>query len=222
MKKINLPLGDNSILLSKDDINIELKTKILDELEYDCFDLFKKYAAAFDMEIIDENTEEIDFFTAKTIQDAVIKIFEDTGFKIKHDTDTQADMREAYKVYKQNWIISHIDYNTLTQTQALYENDEDAANMTFEEYVESSGYADGSCYACFNEFCDNEYIIQKKDKQYAEFVESECERQWNDCQAKSENESKWSGLSSDKKNAYYSEMYENLKDRYDEITEQVT
>ena len=225
MKKINLPLGDNNIILSKDDINIELKTEVLDELEYDCFDLFKKYAAAFGIEMLDEDNNEIDFFTAKTIQDAVIKIFEDAGFKPKNE---QADMREDYETYKKEWVAAHINDKILVQTRiaygryTAYENNNDDTNMTIEEYVEKFGYADGSCYACFKEFCDNEYIIRKKDKAYAEFVESECERQWNDCQAQSENESKWSEQSDDAKKSYYNEMYENLKDRYDEITEQVT
>lgn len=158
----------------KNDNNIELKTEVLDELEYDCFDLFKKYAAAFGIEIIDKDNDEIDFFTAKTIQDAIIQIFENTGFKIKHNI---ADMRDDYESYKREWTADHISETTLTQTYALYENDEDAVNMTFAEYVESSGYADGSCYVCFDEFCDNEYITRKKDKLYAEFIESECERQ---------------------------------------------
>ena len=80
--KVINSLSDDNILLSKDDNFIELKTQILDELEYECFELFKKYAVAFNIEIIDTDDDKIDFYTAKTIQDTIIKIFEDTGFKI--------------------------------------------------------------------------------------------------------------------------------------------
>lgn len=74
---------------------------------------------------------------------------------------------EAYERYKPQWVRENIDDITFTQTQALYENAEDAKDMTFNEYVQTHGFADGSCYETFSEFCDNEYKIQK----FAERIE---------------------------------------------------
>ena len=54
---------------------------------------------------------------------------------------------------------------------------------------------------------------------FGKFVESECERQWNDCQAEDGFE-QWYEQSDDVKAEYYNSMYEHLEDRYEEIIEQ--
>ena len=63
----------------------------------------------------------------------------------------------TYETYKKEWIAEHIDDQTMANTEALYENDENAVNLTFDEYVQEYGFADGSCYASFAEFRENEY-----------------------------------------------------------------
>lgn len=69
------------------------------------------------------------------------------------------DSNELYERYKEEWVKDHISDEVMTATEAMYENDEDAQDMTFTEYVEDSGYADGSIYACYNEFIDNEFEV---------------------------------------------------------------
>lgn len=66
------------------------------------------------------------------------------------------DEKEAYEDYKEEWIADHIDSVTMTATEALYENTDEAKDMTFEEYVEEYGFADGSCYASFEEYRNGE------------------------------------------------------------------
>lgn len=63
----------------------------------------------------------------------------------------------TYETYKKEWIAEHIDDQTMANTEALYENDENAVDLTFDEYVQEYGFTDGSCYASFAEFRENEY-----------------------------------------------------------------
>lgn len=65
--------------------------------------------------------------------------------------------RQMYEYYKEKWVKDHIDDVTMTATQAQYENSEEAFGLTFNEYVQQYGFDDGSCYASFAEFRDNEY-----------------------------------------------------------------
>lgn len=50
-----------------------------DSLEYDCWDLIKKYGEYFGIKI--ESEEGIDFYAAKEVQETVLKLFTDAGFK---------------------------------------------------------------------------------------------------------------------------------------------
>lgn len=84
-KGVTHKLGDSKMTLSKPDNIIELKTSTLDSLEYDCFDLFKAYAKAFDITLEATEDEEIDFYTSKQIQDKIIDLFKECGFEIKHE-----------------------------------------------------------------------------------------------------------------------------------------
>lgn len=71
--------------------------------------------------------------------------------------DGLMENREAlYETYKKDWVQEHVDDITMTDTQSLYENSEEATEMTFNEYVEEYGFSDGSMYASFDEFCMNE------------------------------------------------------------------
>lgn len=73
----------------------------------------------------------------------------------------------AYEMFKHSWVLQHIDNITMTQTEALYENDEDNNNlhecedttdgMSFDEYVEKYGFANGEIYPCYEEFLDNDF-----------------------------------------------------------------
>lgn len=73
----------------------------------------------------------------------------------------------AYKIFKRCWINQHIDDITMTQTEALYENDESnnnlhecentTKNMSFDEYVEEYGFANAELYPSYDEFFDNDF-----------------------------------------------------------------
>ena len=62
----------------------------------------------------------------------------------------------AYEQYKKEWVQDHIDEITMTETQSLYENTEEARGMTFDEYLNEFGYANGEMYVCKEEFLENE------------------------------------------------------------------
>lgn len=51
-----------------------------DEVEYDCWELIKKYAALFDVQLECEDDEEPDFWMAKQVQEAVLNLFTGAGF----------------------------------------------------------------------------------------------------------------------------------------------
>lgn len=65
----------------------------------------------------------------------------------------------VYDIYKKIWVMEHISPAEFAATCAAYENEEDAKEMGFLEYVEEYGFADGSCFASFDEFCDNELSV---------------------------------------------------------------
>lgn len=70
-------------------------------------------------------------------------------------------LKREYEAYKEEWITDHVSKDLQNQTEAAYENCDEAKDMTFKEVVEKFGYADGSCYASFDEFCDNELPLRK-------------------------------------------------------------
>lgn len=75
---VTLPFGDTATATSNtDEIKIGLNT--FDELEYDCWNLILKYADMFGIQIDAE--DEIDFYAAKEVQESVIGLFKEAGFK---------------------------------------------------------------------------------------------------------------------------------------------
>jgi hypothetical protein len=77
-----LPFGDTATATSNtDEIKIGLNT--FDELEYDCWNLILKYADMFGIQIDAE--DEIDFYAAKEVQGSVLKLFTESGFKLKEE-----------------------------------------------------------------------------------------------------------------------------------------
>ena len=94
----------------------------------------------------------------------------------KMGMDIQQDLKEmAYEKYKEEWIKDHISDVEMTATEAAYENDEEAKDMTFEEYVEEYGFANGMLYACFDEFLENEYKDIVKESSFNEKQEGKTE-----------------------------------------------
>lgn len=79
-------IGDNTLAESESNILVS-RTSCEDELEYRCWDLFKSYAIAFDMKLTNtsNNSDDIDFAIAKTVQDKMYSVFEEMGYKIVPD-----------------------------------------------------------------------------------------------------------------------------------------
>ena len=74
------------------------------------------------------------------------------------------NLETLYNQYKEDWMKEHIDDVTMTATMALYENTEEAQNMTFDEYVEKYGFDGGQIYSSFEEFVNedlNQYTTWK-------------------------------------------------------------
>lgn len=65
----------------------------------------------------------------------------------------------AYEKYKNQWIKDHISDTEMTATEATYENNEEAEEMTFEEYLDEYGFSNGECYNTFEEFLHNRYTV---------------------------------------------------------------
>ena len=90
--------GDKKILRFGDEHSIEVPNepidcsdyRYFDDLEYECWDLVKKYCGAFGIKLIpsDENDESsISFDVAKEIQEHVITLFEEVGVEFKFTPD---------------------------------------------------------------------------------------------------------------------------------------
>lgn len=80
-QKFKHQFGDTAICEAKSDI-IKIGLTTFDILEYDCWNLIKKYGDLFGIDISAEDN--IDFYAAKTVQDAILELFKDAGFKFKH------------------------------------------------------------------------------------------------------------------------------------------
>lgn len=61
----------------------------------------------------------------------------------------------TYTAYKKEWLDSHCSELDMANAEALYENTDEAADMTFEEYIEEYGI-NGMIYSSYAEFCDEE------------------------------------------------------------------
>lgn len=78
---------------------------------------------------------------------------------LSYHAEAMNEQETVYEIYKKVWAMEHISPVEFTATFAAYENNEEAEDMSFLEYVEEYGFADGSCFASFDEFCDNELSV---------------------------------------------------------------
>lgn len=86
-EKMTAPFGDNcEIVLPEGEIDCS-RLGYFDNLEYDCWDLIKKYAEYFGIEIKYANDDESDisFNVAKEIQDLIIEWFKGASVKFKFE-----------------------------------------------------------------------------------------------------------------------------------------
>jgi|GEM_PF-4665788 len=77
-------IGDGTQIRARNK-NIDINTDLFDDLENDCWKLFKQYAAAFDVELKLKDPNDVDFYIAKTIQDTILDIFTEAGFHLKFE-----------------------------------------------------------------------------------------------------------------------------------------
>lgn len=77
-------IGDGTIIHAPEEVKADT-LNFFDDLEYECWELFKQYAHALGIEIEGEgDADSIDFYIAKQIQETVLDIFEKDGVKIKY------------------------------------------------------------------------------------------------------------------------------------------
>lgn len=70
-------------------------------------------------------------------------------------TNTILSLRTTlYFVYMQKWMKDHVPFHTMCIELQNFSNSE---YQTFEEYVKENGF-NGSCYASYEEFLNNEYL----------------------------------------------------------------
>ncbi len=78
--------GDNcDLIIPSRPIDLAaLDITAFDEVEYELFDVIKKYAKIIGCAIIPDNEDGIDFCTVKEIEEAIFKTFEEAGAKFKY------------------------------------------------------------------------------------------------------------------------------------------
>lgn len=79
-RKLILDFGDEcKIAAHSKEIHINMNT--LDEIEYECWELIKKYIELFNMKLCHiDGKNEIDFSLAKEVQETILNLFEQAGF----------------------------------------------------------------------------------------------------------------------------------------------
>lgn len=67
-----------------------------DGLEYDCWNLIKKYAGAFGFKVKNTDGEEddIDFYAAKEVQEKIIELFKEAGITFKYSYALEQDISQ--------------------------------------------------------------------------------------------------------------------------------
>lgn len=75
---------------------------------------------------------------------------------LSNETEDMELVETAYEIYKKAWAMEHISQKEFTATFASYENNADAKDMSFREYVEEYGFSNGECYVSLSEFEANE------------------------------------------------------------------
>ena len=82
------------------------KLGYFDVLEYECWDLVKKYCEHFGIEILpDENGEEaINFDMAKQLQDKILESLEEVGVQFKFEDQTEGESEEIVDSENQGFV----------------------------------------------------------------------------------------------------------------------
>jgi hypothetical protein len=92
MKQQLFTVGDGTTVLSPAEIDVSEMT-FFDELENDCWKLFKDYCATMGIIIVNESNTE-DFYIAKQIQEKVLDIIQESGIKLNFDSPIEAEGME--------------------------------------------------------------------------------------------------------------------------------
>lgn len=154
---VTLLLGDGKYIVSPKIIDVS-KLGFFDGLEYDSWNLFLQYCAAFGIKIVGDR-DEPDWHTAKQIQDKIIEILTEAGVEFKFENEEPDISHICYELYKLDWKSSHgitAEIEKLSLSE-YYSNLDLNDDISYEDYLDEFGY-DGELYACFEEFCENEYL----------------------------------------------------------------
>lgn len=100
----------------------------------------------------------------------------------KYDIDTY------YEDFIQNWIDTHISEDVMKETEDDYNNYEtlaadnfkEYAHLTFEEYIETYGFSDGSIYPSKEEFADNDFWLYVLASEIENFMYERGEYEYSD------------------------------------------
>lgn len=106
-------VGDEITVFAPKEVSVN-DMVFFDEIEYDCYELFKKYCGLFGFEINDEDGADIDFYIAKSIQEKILELFENAGIKINYYKE--ASLEEKLSVAQERSA-------TLCNAQYFKEND---------------------------------------------------------------------------------------------------
>lgn len=85
-------VGDEISVIAPQEVTIT-DMCFFDEIEYDCYKLFKKYCKLFGFKIQDADEAGIDFYIAKGIQDKVLEFFEEAGIKINYYSEPSLESK---------------------------------------------------------------------------------------------------------------------------------
>ena len=89
MSKQLYEIGDGTTVLSPPEIDAT-GLNLFDQLENDCWELFKEYCNTLGIQILDVNDgNDEDFYIAKQIQERVLGIIEESGIKLNYEPNNE-------------------------------------------------------------------------------------------------------------------------------------
>lgn len=154
---MSLPLYDDDILKVFDRLGIspDLKNYMEKDMYVDTYALILSngnISTAFFLNDSNANTVKYseDNFLSSTEKKALVE-----ALAIYPDIMADLDRCCAYEEYKKEWINAHVPEETQRKTYRAYLDDVDSYS-SFADFLSERGY-DGALYACFDEFCDNDY-----------------------------------------------------------------
>lgn len=83
-----LVFGDGLEIIAPEVVDLS-KLGVLDDLEYEVWNLIKQYMGWFGIRLKDESDEEPDWATVKEVQEVILKSFEEAGVKFNFGNENK-------------------------------------------------------------------------------------------------------------------------------------